>query len=255
MGISSTGPPAFRSSRAFLVRSADVGEADRRVTFFTEAGGAVTLMAKSAHRSRKRFGGSLQKCVLLDIAWTEVPRRIPVLTDASVSESFWEILGDWERVRHADHLLELAAALFPQAGPKPKAFARLLAGMRALSRGENPASVGRKAEAGFLALGGWGPDLSACRRCGRPDRTAFRFLPSEGGLLCEPCAGKRGVSLSLGAVKTWRALQSPSPQSSERVRIPEAILEELQVVIWQYLEWSLGIPLRSLGRGLRGRKP
>jgi DNA repair protein RecO (recombination protein O) len=246
--VSSTGPRAYRTSRAFLVRTADLGEADRRLSFFTESAGAVTLVAKSAHRSRKRFGGGLQRYFLLDIAWTEIPRRIPVLGDASVSESFWDILGCWERVRHADHLLELASGLFPQAGPKPRAFAHLLGGMRALCRGENPGSVARKAEAGFLALGGWGPDLSGCRRCGRVERPVFRFLPSEGGLYCGPCAGKGGASLSMGAVKSWRALQTASPLAPDRLRISEKILKELQVVIWQYLEWCLGAPLRSLRR-------
>lgn len=253
--LSSTGPRAFRSSRAFLVRAADLGEADRRLSFFTEAAGAATLVAKSAHRSRRRFGGALQRYFLLDIAWTEVPRRAPVLTDASVSESYWDILGDWERVRHADHLLELASALFPQPGPKPRAFAHLLGGMRSLARGDSPAAVARKAEAAFLALGGWGPDLSGCRRCGRPERAVFRFLPSEGGFFCEPCAGKAGVSLSMGAVKTWRALQAASPPAPDRLRISEKILNELQLVMWQYLEWCLGTPLRSLRRDSPARKP
>lgn len=251
----STGPQDFRSSRAFLVRSADFGEADRRLSFFTEAAGGVTLTAKFAHRSRKRFGGALQKYLLLDIAWTERPRRPPVLADASVSESFWDILGDWQRVRHADHLLELAAALFPQAGPKPRAFAHLLAGMRALSGGEPPPSVARKAEAGFLALGGFGPDLSGCRRCGRPESRSFRFVSAEGGLFCETCAGPRGAPLSLGAVKTWRALQASSAIAQERLRIPDQIIDELQIVIWQYLEWCLGTPLRSLGPEPPARKP
>lgn len=253
--MSSTGPRAFLSSRAFLVRTADLGEADRRLSFFTETAGAVTVVAKSAHRSRKRFGGALQRYLLLDIAWTEARRRMPVLTDASVAESFWDVLDDWERVRHADHLLELASALFPQPGPKPKAFAHLLGGMRALSRGENPASVARKAEAGFLALGGWGPDLSGCRRCGRPERPVFRFLPSEGGLFCEPCAGKEGSSLSMGAVRTWRALQAAPPPAPDRLRISEKILKELQLVMQKHLEWCLGSPLRSLRRDSAERKP
>src|SRR3989304_954176 len=152
---------SFRSSRAFLVRAASMGETDRRLTFFTEAAGAVTVVAKAAHRSRKRFGGALQKYFLLDVAWTEEPGRMPILTSASILESFWDIVANWERVRYADYLLELVSAVFPQAGPKPKAFAFLLAGIRSLSQGASPAPVGRKSEAAFLASGGWGPDLSA----------------------------------------------------------------------------------------------
>ena len=237
------------------MRSADIGEADRRLSFFTEREGEVTVMAKSAHRSRKRFGGILQRHVLLDIAWSEVAGRIPVLDDAVVAESFWSILEDWERVRHADHLLELVSALFPQPGPKPKAFSHLLSGIRALSGGGDPRAIGRKAEAAFLSIAGFGPDLSSCRRCGKTDNGPFRFLFSEGRLYCGDCMRRGGIPLSLGAVKTWRVLQSHSPSAHERVRIPESVLLELQDVIPKYLEWSIGKPLRSLAGGRTPEKP
>lgn len=251
----SAGPRAFRSARAFLVRSADAGEIDRRISFFTESDGMVSTMAKAAHRSRKRFGGSLQKYFLLNVAWTEAQGRMPVLESVSLVTSFWEIVTDWEKVRHADYLLELAAALFPQPGPKPKAFAVLLSGMRALALGDPPPALVRKAEAAFLAVGGWGPNLAACRRCGQPSGSlsaklqgrSVRFVLSEGGILCGNCPGGGGTNLSLGALMTWRALQASSPAVLARVRITDTILEELQIVIPKYLEYCIGKQLRSLG--------
>jgi DNA repair protein RecO (recombination protein O) len=249
------GRRSFRSSRAFLIRAADMGEADRRLTFFTESAGAVTVVAKAAHRSRKRFGGVLQKYFLLDLSWSEEQRRLPILSSASILEAFWDILANWERVRYADYLLELVSALFPQTGPKPKAFALLLAGIRSLSGGEPPLSVGRKMEVAFLAAGGWGPDLSACRRCGKAEGRFFRFVVSEGRLYCEACAEKGVGLLSLGAVRTLRALQTSSPSTIGRVRIPEKILLELQIVIPKYIEWNFGKTFRSLRIDSTGRKP
>jgi len=248
------GPRRFRSSRAFLVRSADMGETDRRLSFFTEGEGEVTVVAKAAHRSRKRFGGALQRHLLLDIVWTEVSGRMPVLDGAVVLESFWSILGDWERVRHADYLLELASVLFPQPGPKPKAFSLLLSGLRSLAGGESPRSRGRKAEAAFLSIAGFGPDLSACRRCGRKEGGPFRFHAAEGRIFCARCLPGGESSLSAGAVKTWKVLQSHSPPVHERIRIPEKILDELQEVIPKYLEWCIGKPMRSLGERFESKK-
>src|SRR4030067_214495 len=116
---------SFRTSRAFLVRAASMGETDRRLTFFTEAAGAVTVGAQGGHRSRNRLGEARQKYFFLDAAWTEEPGRMPILTSASILESFWDIVANWERVRYADYLLELASAVFPQTRPKPKAVAFL----------------------------------------------------------------------------------------------------------------------------------
>lgn len=257
--MSSQGPRSFKSSRAFLVRSADRGEADRLLFFFTESDGLVPMVAKSALRSRKRFGGNLQKYFLLDVAWTEIPGRPAFLGSISLLASYWEILADWERVRHADYLLELAAAMFPQSGPKPKAFRILLSEMSSLASGEPPSAAARKAEAAFLAVGGWGPDLGGCRGCGlspdllgRKEARAIRFLLPEGRFLCGGCAAPGGLSISLGAVRTWKALQSSSPSLLRRLRIPNNILEELQGVIPGYIELHLGKSFRSLGSRKKG---
>lgn len=240
--------PSFHSSPAFLARAIDLGEADRRLTFFTRDAGVVVTVGKSAWRSRKRFGGSLQRYVLLDIAWTERPGRMAVLSSASVNRSFWGIVEDWERVRHADHLLEVASELFPQAGPKPLAFETLFQGIRSIADGEPPQETARRAEAEFLAIGGWGPDLSGCRKCRGKEARAYRFLASEGGVLCEACPPAGGVPLSLGAVKTWRALQTGRSTGRGRLRIPGVIAMELRNVMPKYIEYCLGKQLRSLGK-------
>jgi DNA repair protein RecO (recombination protein O) len=240
--------PSFHTSPAFLARAIDLGEADRRLTFFTRDTGVLVTVGKSAWRSRKRFGGALQRYVLLDIAWTSHPGRMAVLSSASVNRSFWGIVEDWERVRHADHLLEIASELFPQGGAKPRAFEVLLQGMRSIADGEPPQETARRAEAEFLVIGGWGPDLSGCRKCGEKESRSYRFLASEGGVLCGACLPAGGGSLSLGAVKTWRALQAGKTAARGRLRIPVVIAEELQSVIPGYVEYCLGKQLRSLGK-------
>ena len=238
--------PSFHSSPAFLARAIDLGEADRRLTFFTRDAGVIVTVGKSAWRSRKRFGGALQRYVLLDIAWTERQGRMAVLSSASVSRSFWGIVEDWERVRHADHLLEIASELFPQAGPKPLAFDVLLRGIRSIADGELPPETARRAEAEFLAIGGWGPDLTGCRKCKGSEGRSYRFHASEGGILCGECRSGGGFPLSLGAVKTWRALQAGKTAARGRLRIPVVIAEELRTVIPEYIEYCLGKQLRSL---------
>lgn len=257
MTVRQAAPRAFRASRAFLVRAQDMGEADRRLVFFTESFGVLTAAAKSARKSRKRFGGTLQKYLLLDISWTERGGGMALLSTASLVESFWGIVEAWDKVRHADYILELASGLFPQPGPKPQAFALLLGLLSAMSSGEKPESAARKAEAAFLSLGGWGPALASCRKCGREvggglrsgaRPVTFRFVASEGGLRCDKCAlpSGGGAILSPGAIKTWRAIQSASAPALGRLRIPESILEELQTVIPKYLEWCLGRQFRSI---------
>ena len=239
--------PSFHSSPAFLARAIDLGEADRRLTFFTRDAGVLVTVGKSAWRSRKRFGGVLQRYVLLDIAWTERPGRMAVLSSASVNRSFWGIVEDWERVRYADHLLEIASELFPQGGAKPRAFEVLERGMRSIADGEPPPETARRVEAEFLAIGGWGPDLSGCRKCRETEGRSYRFLASEGGVLCEACPPPRGVSHLPRRREDMARPAGGEDRGRGRLRIPVVIAEELRAVIPGYVEYCLGKQLRSLG--------
>ena len=54
--------PAY-SSEAIVLKSIDFGEADKIITFFTKDFGKIRGIAKSAKRSKKRFGAALEKGV------------------------------------------------------------------------------------------------------------------------------------------------------------------------------------------------
>ena len=206
--------PSFHSSPAFLARAIDLGEADRRLTFFTRDAGVLVTVGKSAWRSRKRFGGTLQRYVLLDIAWTQRTGRMAVLSSASVNRSFWGIVEDWERVRHADHLLEIASELFPQGGGKPRAFEVLLRG--GFHRGREPPPTARRSEAEFPRSAGGARPVRVPEVQEKEGRSyRFRF----GGGVARPVRPRR-VPPSLGAVKTWRALQAGKTAARGRLRIP-----------------------------------
>jgi DNA repair protein RecO (recombination protein O) len=224
-----------------------MGEADRRYTLFSEADGTLSLLGRSARKSRKRFGGVLQRYFLLDISWSAIADRMPVLEQASLVASFWEIVEDWEKVRHADYLLEMAVNLFPQPGPKPRAFEALYSGIRSIALGDPPAAVTVRTIAAMLSIAGWGPNLAGCSGCGASLSGTFRFIISEGRVACSACAGSAGSPLSLGAVKSWRALQSSSPSVLGRIRLDGPILSELQDVTAKYLVYCIGKPLRSMG--------
>jgi len=60
--------PSFHSSPAFLARAIDLGEADRRLTFFTRDAGLLVTVGNPRGVAGSGFGGTLQRYVLLDIA-------------------------------------------------------------------------------------------------------------------------------------------------------------------------------------------
>jgi len=149
-------------------------------------------------------------------------------------------------VRTADHLLEVASELFPQAGPKPRAFEVLLRGMRSIAEGEPPAETARKAEAEFLAIGGWAPTwpgaVNARKR--RPVPTGFSLRGR--GPVRRPVA-RRGIP---PLPRRRKDVARPAGGGDGRTRsAPDSVViaEELRVVIPGYVEYCLGKQLRSLG--------
>jgi len=167
-----------------------------------------------------------------------------VLSSASVNRSFWGIVEEWERVRTADHLLEIASELSP-GGAQAPAFEVLLRGCVPSRKGA--AGGDRQKGRGRIPRDRrWGPDLAGAVNARERRPVPTGFLASEGGSCARPVRPP-GIPLSLGAVKTWRALQARKTAGRGRLRIPVVIAEELRVVIPGYVEYCLGKQLRSLG--------
>ena len=63
------------AAEAIVLSTRPVGEADLVVTFLTEAAGKLAGSAKSARKSRRRFGGALEPMTRGRAVWTEVEGR------------------------------------------------------------------------------------------------------------------------------------------------------------------------------------
>src|SRR5881394_1915027 len=67
-------PVPLKESEAIVLRSYPMREADLLVTFFTRAEGKVRGVARSAKKSKKRFGGALEPLTYVRVFWEERER-------------------------------------------------------------------------------------------------------------------------------------------------------------------------------------
>ena len=65
----------LKHSEAIVLRTYPLREADLLVTFFTRAEGKVEGVAKSAKKSRKRFGGALEPGTFVRVYWEDQSAR------------------------------------------------------------------------------------------------------------------------------------------------------------------------------------
>jgi len=96
------------STSAIMLRRIDFGDYDLIITFFTRDRGKVSVIAKSAKKSIKRFSGILERFSALRIVCTTGRGKgLPVLQEASMLKPFENIRTDIKKTAYASYWTEL----------------------------------------------------------------------------------------------------------------------------------------------------
>jgi DNA repair protein RecO (recombination protein O) len=183
-------------TEALLVRKIPFGDADVMVTFFTEARGILSAVARSARRSSRRFP-ALEPMHLLRISLEErVNSELSVLSEAALSRPRLGLTADLDKLEAAGRALRWVRSALPPHTPEPGLWSEVNSLLDDLDT-ENRATApkARLATTGLrlLASVGWGLDLERCVRCGRACGSGANASidAALGGLVCRACGGAR----------------------------------------------------------------
>src|ERR1700691_5756479 len=176
---------ALRESEAIVLRSYPLREADLLVTFFTRAEGKVRGVARSAKKSKRRFGGALEPLTYVR-AFYDVRERqeLARLDSCEVLESPMASEVSYARAVALGHIAELLDELLPDREANDAIFRLTLSVLHALQGAEVWMAV-TYFELWLTRLGGFLPGVRACIVCGRSlngSRAYFHAL--AGGLMC-----------------------------------------------------------------------
>ena len=96
------------STPAIVLRRIDYGEYDFVITLFTLRKGKITVIAKSAKKSKKRFAGILELFSTLDVVCNVGQRKgLPVLQEAALKYPFFDIRSSMLKTAYASYWAEL----------------------------------------------------------------------------------------------------------------------------------------------------
>jgi DNA repair protein RecO (recombination protein O) len=216
---------AVLSSEAVVLRTWPVHEADLIVSFFTRDYGRVKGVAKSALKSRKRFGGALEPMTVARAWFVEKPRQELVRLDQlEIVQSPLSTPVDHTRMAVLSFYAEVLDECLPEHDPQETVF-RLLLSVLEQTRAVQSTLVGSKpvepvlAEAGatqpwmaltyfslwMTRLMGLLPDTSHCMVCGEALRaTEVWFSTYTDGLFCGLHRNGSGSALS---ADSWQLAQ------------------------------------------------
>ena len=174
------------------------GEADVVATFFTEARGVVSAIARAARKSSKRFG-VLEPLHLLRVTLEERSGAdLSHLVEAQLFRPRLGLLASLDRIEVASTALQWVRRASPPRVQEPMLWQDVNSLLEDLDAGPDPAVARAELAAMGLRLlqgAGWGLQLSSCVRCGRAcEASATACIDAaQGGLVCRACGGARLV--------------------------------------------------------------
>jgi DNA repair protein RecO (recombination protein O) len=174
-----------RQSEALILRTYPFHEADLLVTFFTRAEGKVRGVAKSAKRSKRRFGGALEPLTHVVARWEEKEKQeLARLDSCEVIASPLATEVTYPRVVALSYVAEVIDQLLPEREPSDDIFRLALSVVQHL-QGDSLWMPLTYFDLWIVRLIGLLPDLGHCTACGAAlngNRAYFHALAD--GLLC-----------------------------------------------------------------------
>ena len=248
-----------------VLRTQDLGEADRIITVLTRRNGRVRAVGKGVRRTKSRFGARLEPFTHVDLLLYAGRSNLDTVTQADSLRAYGAPLAsDYPRYTGGVAMLETAERFTPEEKqPAQRQFLLLVGGLRALGEGAHaPRLVLDAFLLRSLAVAGYAPALDECAVCGSPDLPAAKgdseggtgrraggegsraFAIAAGGLTCRSCRPAGAVTPSdhtvalMGALLRGDWAQADSAERRHQV--------ECSGLVAAYLQWHLEHSIRSL---------
>lgn len=207
------------TSRAIVLSREDFGEADRYVQFLTRDWGVISVLAKAARKSQRRYVGGLDLFCHDQIFLRGDPRERPYLIELTVLNSFQELRQSFDKMMMAGKAAQWVKKLVPAAAPVPSVYSLLGQIFALLEREDDPVRMEALSvvfRMKLLSQLGIRPQIDSCVKCEETENPVMVFDFGAGGVVCNAC------HLTLGEGQFEMASEDlPALQLAEVARLAE----------------------------------
>ncbi|HZP95648.1 MAG TPA: DNA repair protein RecO [Candidatus Limnocylindria bacterium] len=216
-------------AEAIVLRTVDLGEADRILVLFTRHFGKIHVVAKGIRRATSRMAGHAEPLTHATYQLAR-GRELDVLTGAEARAIYPTLRDDLGSIAAGWYCAELIDRFSVERAPAAPLFDLLETALRHLDAGFAAPLVCRWFDLHLLDRSGFRPELAVCVSC----RTALEerenaWNAASGGALCPSCAHRvPALALSVRALKSLRYLLVSDFASAARLRVDGALAGELE---------------------------
>ncbi|MCW5790920.1 MAG: DNA repair protein RecO [Polyangiaceae bacterium] len=201
-------------SAALLLRRTPIREADLVLELLSSALGRVSVVARGARKSQRRFGGALEPVHELMVEMEERGEGLGVLVAAEIARPRFGVIEQLGALTAAGRALAWVREVAPPRVPEDAIWSACQELLDALDRGVAGTALEREAatQVALASFGmqliealGWGLTLDECVACRRPcpEGQAAFVSARRGGAVCRACGG---AGLVIGGATRARLL-------------------------------------------------
>ena len=243
------------STLGILLRRVDFSDYDLIITFFTLDRGKISVLAKAAKKSTKRFAGILELFSALEIVCSQkaTQRGLPILQEATMKQPFSKIRQDIKKTAYASYWAELINEWVEGGAKNTRLYKLFLSVLNELDLNIiSPEVLSILFQMRFMALSGLAPGLARCGVCGRGaeemSSKQIGFDLKRGGLICARCQTPSGarIRLSKGAIKELLWIAQGDIAKAKRMRFTRQGVKESMELLEAFVPYHLGKEPRSL---------
>ena len=236
-------------THAIVLRRVNYRENDRMVTLFSPTMGRVDALCRGCRRQKSPLLAASELFCAGEYVLYQQRDKMTV-TGCTVTDTYYPLREDFERLAHGMYALELCAAGIQPAQENERLFLLLLRSLAHLSYGQaEPRRVTVVFLMGMMSLLGFRPQVGRCCQCSRnielPEDDsvlAAAFSPEAGGVLCPHCGAGVKCRLSGADLRYIQAIMRRGLETlQEEGHCPDALFEALQ----QMAEDRLGTTIRA----------
>jgi DNA repair protein RecO (recombination protein O) len=223
-------------------------ESSKIITFFTEAQGKVTLLAKGARKAK--IHTPFDTFSLMEIVYrSKGTREIQLLTQSELVEPFLKVRNDYNKSVIAFGICELLERTSESSDPNPHLFRITVEGLRGLNEAQgNFSHFFRRFQIDLISALGFGLVTETrgenCAVCGNKVEVTpsgrLKFSYEKGGVVCGNCAsGEDKILIRLEVLKALIFLSSHNWDKLERLKLSPFAGEELDGLLLGFLRYHI----------------
>jgi len=214
-------------SSAIVLKSINWRDTSKIVTLFTREEGKISVIAKGARQLKSKYQGILESINLLEvIIYISATRKLQILGQASLDNTFKQIRAEYEKTCYTFTLLELIDIFFKEGSVDTVFFDFLKTLLIEMEKISDPKYILWYFLLKLSSYLGFRPEFNECAVChSHITREDMVFSMKEGAIICRDCRSSSESIWALSEVARKSLLELQN-LNHKRISSAQIIIDE-----------------------------